>query len=153
MELSGDTPPPEAAAAAAAAAEPPPFSGPATPSARSMLSKRISCGSTGSSSWELRMLRPSVQAGGLRDRGPHTSSQPSWRPRSPGVGPLPRPPQQIFLTPTLLWAPSCQTLSLSPTVNRVLSPELRSQTGIPHTGFLLDFTQDAKESRLHSVAV
>lgn len=49
--------PPEAAAAAAAAAEPPPFSGPATPSANSMLSSRISWGSVGSSSWAPRILK------------------------------------------------------------------------------------------------
>lgn len=41
---------------AAADPEPSPFSGSATPSARSMVSKCISCRSTGSSSWELRML-------------------------------------------------------------------------------------------------
>lgn len=58
MELSAA--PPEAAAAAAAAADPPPFSGPATPSASSMLSKRMSWGSGGSSSWAPRMLRPAV---------------------------------------------------------------------------------------------
>lgn len=96
MELSGDTPPPEAAAAAAAAAEPPPFSGPATPSARSMLSKRISCGSTGSSSWELRMLRPSMQASGLKDPGtPYPVLSPpgaSWRAKFPGFGSFPSAP-------------------------------------------------------------
>lgn len=58
MELSPA--PPDAAAAAAAAADPPPFSGPATPSASSMLSKRISWGSGGSSSWAPRMLRPAA---------------------------------------------------------------------------------------------
>lgn len=52
--------PPEAAAAAAAAAEPPPFSGPATPSANSMLSSRISWGSVGSSSWAPRILKTST---------------------------------------------------------------------------------------------
>lgn len=43
-----------AAEALAAADAPPPFSGPATPSAMSMLSSRISCGSGGSSSCVLR---------------------------------------------------------------------------------------------------
>ncbi len=59
MELSVGLP--AAAAAAAAAADPPPFSGPDTPSARSMLSRRISCGSGGSSSWAPRILRPDKQ--------------------------------------------------------------------------------------------
>ena len=122
MELSGDTPPPEAAAAAAAAAEPPPFSGPATPSARSMLSKRISCGSTGSSSWELRMLRPSVQASGLRDPTPQLSALLETQVSRRGFPP--KPPLTIFLTHTFLRAPSCQTLSLSSTGNQGSVPRI-----------------------------
>lgn len=59
MELSAV--PPEATAAAAAAADPPPFSGPATPSASSILSRRMSWGSGGSSSWAPRMLRPAAR--------------------------------------------------------------------------------------------
>lgn len=132
MELSGDTPPPEAAAAAAAAAEPPPFSGPATPSARSMLSKRISCGSTGSSSWELRMLRPSVQASGFRDPGtPHSALSPagaSWRPKLPGFGSFSNPPSNLP-NPHFPQGSKLSSLSLNAIENSILSPELRNQRG------------------------
>lgn len=48
--------PPAAAAAAAAAADPPPFSGPDTPSASNMLSRRMIWGSGGSSSCTPLML-------------------------------------------------------------------------------------------------
>lgn len=60
MALSG-CPPAAAALAVAAAVAPPPFSGPATPSAISMLSSRMSCGSGGSSSCVFRRLSTVTQ--------------------------------------------------------------------------------------------
>ncbi|MPD06095.1 hypothetical protein E2C01_101882 [Portunus trituberculatus] len=55
------SPAPAAAEALAAAPAPPPFSGPATPSAINMLSRRISCGSGGSSSCVFRSDKTAME--------------------------------------------------------------------------------------------
>lgn len=104
-----------------------PFSGPATPSLPEACCPSASAvGSTGSSPLgSFECLCPACRVD-LGFQGPHTSFSSLLETQVSRRGLPPKPPLAIFLTHTFLRAPSCQTLSVSSTGNRVLSPELRN---------------------------
>lgn len=98
-----------------------------------------------------------MQASELRDPG---NPQPALRP--PGVfleTQVSRfwfPPQfpfSNFPNPYCSQGPRLSNSELESYKEQDSVPKREKSERVPHTGFLLDFTQDAKESRLHAVAV
>lgn len=102
------------------------------------------------------MLRPSRQVSELRDQGAHGQLSAHLvapgDPCSQALVPFPVPPS-ILPNPYCPQGPKMSNSWPDSYKEQGSVPRGEESEGDPRTGFLLDFTQNTKESRLHAVAV